>query len=348
MYLFFRTMLFANTDPTLIIGAGGDVAFGRYLKNNEYRSHGGENPFGDVNTLFEKSDLVFVNLETPLHDDIPPKIQSSIETSSGLIFRADEDYAHILSAAGIDIVSIANNHLEDCGKKGIQSTQEVLALSKVAYVGADVYKNPYEPTILHKNDIEIVIFGRSTRRNFGSIDQNSPSYIAYETTASIAQNAFSQIKAYKQKYPKALFLYSIHWGEEYRNLPTSMQRKTAHQLIDAGIDVVLGHHTHVLQPIEIYNDGVILYSMGNLIFDQLRQDTQKSAFFQMEFVWKDTWIPHQIEIFPLQLQTTPLSTTTSTDPHILETFRIHSHQKPFETDLYWENNKLIWQHPQSF
>ena len=70
-------MLFANTHSTFTIGAGGDVAFGRYLKNNEYRSHGGKEPFQELIPLFEKSDLVFVNLETPLDDDVPSKIQSS-------------------------------------------------------------------------------------------------------------------------------------------------------------------------------------------------------------------------------------------------------------------------------
>ena len=298
MFILYHTLSFAKPQSTFTVGAGGDVAFGRYLKNNEYRSHGGEDPFGELIPFLEKSDLVFVNLEIPLDDDVPQKIQSSKRESSGLIFRADERYANILSEAGVDVVSIANNHLEDCGKKGVQRTQDVLELHNVAYVGADVYKTPYLPKVIQKDDVEIVIFGRSTRRNFGSINQNAPSYIAYETTGSIAQNAPSIIKSYKETYPNALFIYSIHWGEEYRQTPTSMQRKTAHQLIDAGIDVILGHHSHVLQPLEMYKNGIILYNMGNLIFDQSREETQKSAFFQIEFVWKDEWIANRIEIIP--------------------------------------------------
>ena len=75
-------------------------------------------------------------------------------------------------------------------------------------------------------------------------------------------------------------IVSLHWGNEYHKKPNRRQKRIAHQLIDAGADLILGHHPHVLQPIEEYQNGIIVYSLGNFVFDQRKKETRKSMRFR--------------------------------------------------------------------
>jgi poly-gamma-glutamate synthesis protein (capsule biosynthesis protein) len=84
----------------------------------------------------------------------------------------------------------------------------------------------------------------------------------------------------KLKNEVDVIVVSLHWGEEYKRSPTSAQIQIAHQLIDAGADLILGHHPHVVQKIEEYKGGVIVYSLGNFVFDQHRPETKKSIIFK--------------------------------------------------------------------
>jgi poly-gamma-glutamate capsule biosynthesis protein CapA/YwtB (metallophosphatase superfamily) len=343
--LLFCSLLLAETPATFSVGAGGDVGFGRYNKSKQYRPHGGDDPFVGLAPLFHDTDLVFVNLETPLYDDIPKMIRNARGSSNGLIFRADTSYAHTLHDAGVDVVSLANNHLEDCGKEGAISTQRALEQANVSFVGTNVDTDPFQPVIINKEGTQIVVFARSSRRNYGGIDGPPHPYMAYEKTSSIGKISVALVKEYREKYPEALFIYSVHWGEEYSPNPYSSQRKVARALIDSGVDIFLGHHAHVLQPVEIYNDGVIIYSLGNMVFDQSSTRTRRSAYFNMEMVWEDKWKAKKIEITPLQLQKPPNTTLVSTNHAVLDEFYRNSRKSPYGTELKWENDVLIWERP---
>jgi len=337
---------FAMAEPaSFTIGAGGDVGFGRYLKSKRYRSHGGEVPFSELQPLFSLSDLVFLNLETPLSDVHPPIVRSKRPLKNRLNFRADTRYAQVLRDAGVDVVSLANNHMEDCGKVAIETTSTALDSAEVKHVGAHLTNDPYKPIVFQKNGVDIVVFARSTKRNKGRIGVEPHPDIAYVRAENILSESLPLVSLYREKYPKAVFLFSMHWGGEYMDIPVRIQRKVARKLIKEGIHVVLGHHPHVLQPVEVHPTGVILYSMGNLLFDQPRTDTHKSAFFTMNFIWNEGWRTSALRIDPLQLYAPPKKTYIGSQKAILQTLFQHSKSKQYKTPLAWKGDSLIWKAP---
>jgi len=339
----FLIFSFAFAEPkTITIGAGGDVGFGRYRKTKKYFSHGGEAPFASLEPLFQQSDVVFVNLETPLSDVDPPNVRSKRPLRNGLTFRSDTRYAQMMVDVGIDVVSLANNHMEDCRKAGLEHTQEALEKVNLYAVGAHTEKDPYAPVVFQKEGVDIIVFARSTKRNRGRISRKGHDDIAYVNPQDLVKNAAPLIESYKQQYPQGLIVFSIHWGEEYSTLPTGGQQRIARALVDTGVDIVLGHHPHVLQPAEVYKSGLILYSMGNFVFDQYNQATRKSAFFAMDFHFEEEWKPVQIKVHPLQLSRPPETTQISTNKKVVQGFVLNSKKKRFGTKFQWENDILIW------
>jgi len=82
----------------------------------------------------------------------------------------------------------------------------------------------------------------------------------------------------------SVVVVSIHWGEEYETSPSTLQRKIAYELIDAGADLVIGHHPHVIQEVEVYGNGLIAYSLGNFIFDQnFSEETSRGLILEVVF-----------------------------------------------------------------
>jgi len=342
MLVFFFFMALAE-PRVFTLGAGGDVGFGRYMKSKRYRQHGGEEPFSALTSLFAASDLVFVNLETPLYDRHPPNVRSKRPLKNRLTFRSDTRYAQLMQNAGIDLVSLANNHMEDCSREAIQSTVDALDLAKLHHVGAHTEHDPYAPIVFQHDSVDVVVFARSTKRNKGRIGAKPHPDIAYVRTESILETSVPLIAEYKAKYPSAIFVFSIHWGGEYMDFPVRIQQTVARGLIDAGVHAVLGHHAHVLQPVEVYNSGVILYSMGNFIFDQSRVDTHKSAFFMMDFSWDEGWKPSQLRIHPLKLSVPPITTKRSGDQNIVHTIYRNGRNKRYRTPLTWTDGMLVWE-----
>ena len=103
-----------------------------------------------------------------------------------------------------------------------------------------------------------------------------------------------------------VIVVSLHWGTEYAKSPSSAQIEIAHQIIDWGADLILGHHPHVIQKIEEYNGGVIVYSLGNFVFDQHKSETKKSIIFKAKLTKKgvDSFSSLPVEI--LKFQPTPV------------------------------------------
>jgi poly-gamma-glutamate synthesis protein (capsule biosynthesis protein) len=114
----------------------------------------------------------------------------------------------------------------------------------------------------------------------------------------LVQSLIKNITEYHNSNSENVIIINIHWGFEYREFPTSAQRTLAHNLIDAGATIIAGHHSHTVQPIEFYKDGVIIYSLGNLIFDQSSPVTRRSMVVSVDFKSKRI---HAIKIFPLMI-----------------------------------------------
>ena len=192
-------------------------------------------PFANVREYFENDDFTIINLEGPLTDE------SSGAQSKQFAFRGPTAYSAIMTGSSVEAVTLANNHAEDYGKAGYTSTKQVLDDAGITYVEKD-------KTALHTTEsgLKIGLYASS----FSNI-----------TTKGI-QNGIAQLK----KDGAEIIICAFHWGEEGVYRPDGTQQKMAKVAIDAGADVVYGHHPHVLQPIEQYGSGYIFYSMGNFSF----------------------------------------------------------------------------------
>jgi len=204
--------------------------------------------FKNVKELLEKGDITFGNLECPLCEGL-----DFVEKK--YVFSAKEGCAEILKKAGFDILSIANNHIIDCKEKGIEKTKKALEKNDLKYLG--IGKGQQEPTIIDKNGIKIGFLAYCKKQKMFRKLKKIP-YI-------VGENIIDDVK----KADVDFLVVSVHWGREYNLRPSEKQVELAKKIIDNGADVVVGHHAHIPQKIEEYNKGLIAYSLGNFVFDQM-------------------------------------------------------------------------------
>ena len=209
-------------------------------------------------------DLAFANLETP----IAPT--TSIGTGA-FLFNADPVVLKSLQTLGIDLVSFANNHAYDQGRKGFIETIDELRKTRLDFIGAgDTCADAKSALIKEIKGIKIGFIGSSAIFNNQLNTQDDEACVnVFER-----ESAIESVK--KAREAGAEFVvFSVHWGVEYKTAPSQSQIDDAHALMDAGVDVLLGHHPHVLQPVEVYETAdnriaTAIYSLGNFVSNQSR------------------------------------------------------------------------------
>ena len=234
-----------------------------------------EYPFEDVAGIFKSADLSFANLETCVSQ------RGESEKKEGYGFRTSPDSLNVFALAGIDIVSAANNHVRDFGMEALDDTFTSLENAGLKYVGAG--RDKKEAQRLELFDLNGITVGFTA---CNMINMN-PTWYAEEDRAGIACVDSDNSGAYLEKiaeYDKLcdVLFVSVHWGVEYYNEVTDEQQAFAHSLCDSGADIILGHHPHVLEPIESYNDSVIFYSLGNFLFYKMNDEAGETAVFTVE------------------------------------------------------------------
>lgn len=235
---------------------GGDIMLDRGVKSRikslgkDYRF-----PFELLKETFDNADLVFANLEGSM---------SSVgeDTGKKYSFRFEPEAAFGLRDAGINILSLANNHMLDWGRESLCQTTQYLDQVSIKYAGAGCDSSSAEaPATASLGNTSIAILAYTEFYKGAH---------ATETRAGMSEFNLEKIpeRIKKLKQEVDVVMVSMHWGEEYKPRANDFQVATAHALVDAGADVVIGHHPHVDQQIERYKDGWIIYSLGNLVFDQ--------------------------------------------------------------------------------
>lgn len=227
----------------------------------------------------QRADLAFGNLECPLSTVGP-------HDPHNCCFRADPATVEVLTRGGFDIVSLANNHTLDAGRAGLLQTLDHLEEAGIIYCGAA--REPSQacwPRMLRRNGLKVGFMA------FTDLDFAHGSYSKVPSDLSRHQELIAGVKNKCD-----LLLVSYHWGQEYRESPTDRQRAVAHAAVEAGADVVLGHHPHTLEGIEVYQGGLILYSMGNFIFDQRAGMRMESALFKLFYTEGEGWL---IKVVPV-------------------------------------------------
>jgi poly-gamma-glutamate synthesis protein (capsule biosynthesis protein) len=254
---------------------------------------------GDYNQLFEnlkelkEADILFGNLEGDV------SIVGN-NVGSKYSFRMDPKILPTLKNAGFDIVSFANNHVGDWNTKAFEDTLNRLEENNILKTGAGKNKEDAEnPTIIEKNGIRFGFIGFSdVGPNWIEAKINSPGILLASDP-----NLSEIIK--KAKTKSDVLIVSFHFGEEYKLIHNKRQETLAHNAIDSGADMVIGHHPHVMEDIENYKGKVIVYSLGNFIFDQyFSQDTMRGMLFSATFD-KDKLIKTEKRIITLNKKYQP-------------------------------------------
>jgi len=232
--------------------------------------------FSDVADIFHRADFGFVNLETPV-------APAHSHGSKPFMFDAPVALLDGLKANGIKIVSFANNHVMDQGWPGFTETREHLRDEGLLFAGSgDTAAQTWQPVITEANGIKVGWLGMTRwlngNRNPEKDDQPHVNFFPYpgESGGAPGADEAQVLEAIKTARAQCDFLVvSIHWGIEYAPEPRPEDVETAHKFLEAGASVVVGHHPHVLQPVETYRtqDGrntVIFYSLGNFLSNQSR------------------------------------------------------------------------------
>ena len=244
-------------DPLHIVIAG-DVLFST-SPLNKYDSGNGISSIlsADLLDTMNTSDITLVNLEFPF------STRGVQMDDKQYTFRADPARASILTEMGVDIVSLANNHTLDFGVEALLDTITTLKDNNILSVGAgENLEEAKRPSTISVKGRNIAFLGAS--RVIPVTDWNATKYSPGVFTTYDPALLIEEIKIAKQS--NDLVVVYVHWGIEREEYPEEYQRTMAKQYIDAGADLVIGSHPHVLQGIEYYNGKPIVYSLGNFIF----------------------------------------------------------------------------------
>ncbi|MGW7160570.1 CapA family protein [Paenibacillus taichungensis] len=261
----------SNSAKDVTINFVGDIQFSgkvaELLDKNGY-----DYPFAKLGNLFKEDDLTIGNLETPV------TLGGTGAANKTYVYKSSPKALEAMASAGFDAVNLANNHILDQGVEGLVDTLTYLEQYGIAHTGAGMNRDEaYAPAYLERKGMKIALLG------FSRVVPET-SWKAEGNRAGVAEtyDSTGAVKAIQEAHQKAdLVIVVAHWGEERVSTPNNDQTRLAHEFVDAGADLVIGGHPHVLQGVEYYKGKWIAYSTGNFIFSKsTTEETWKTAVFQ--------------------------------------------------------------------
>lgn len=315
--------LFAEAHIT--IQAVGDIYLGgrgQALLNQ----YGYSYPFARVAPIFKETDVNIGNLEGAITERGEP-------FKKQFVLRMKPPVAQALRDAGFSLFSLANNHTLDYGTEGLEDTIFYLTQNSLGFAGAGMnLKEARRPAWLHVQGSTIAFLSYSLTFPRGF-------YAAAEkpgTAFAKKEMVHKDIK--KAKAQAAFVIVSFHWGAELMEKPKPYQKQMAHLAVASGADLILGHHPHVLQGIEIYKGKLIFYSLGNFAFSSWSKKTRESVIARIQIDdggIKKAWvIPLNVNNNEVHLQPQPL--TGEQGLRVVQ--KIKSLSAGLGTKIVWENN----------
>lgn len=313
----------------ITISAGGDLTFGgdvrekrESLFDRELKRQGGDLSFvaRNVREILEKDDMTLVNFETTL------TTAPVYKKNNSFVFSAPLEYVEILDHFSIEAVSFENNHAIDHGETGIEETQRVLTQAGI------VWSTEAYPAIYETKGVRIGMLAYQTfNGNYPRLMEKVPQDIAM------------------MRQKSDIVIVSYHWGDELDYMPNSNQQDLGRLTIDSGADLVLGHHSHRINPIEQYNGKYIVYSLANFSFAGNNKPSDMSSFiFQTRFSFKDGQAaPQGFRIVPMRISSktdyndfipTPYTDQRQIDT-VINTMLSNSRKLPYAVTNYpldWE------------
>lgn len=262
----------APAPAVLKIAAVGDIMLGG-TGTPEFERFGYDYPFDKTRQLLKQSHIVFGNLEGPLtHADHAPVAKKYVYRS------APEKVAPALRNAGFNVVSLANNHAMDQGAEGLEHTIDALDRVGIKHAGGGMnLAEARRPAILetHGTRVAFLAYTLTFPEEFWATAERPGSPFGHEAQVR------ADITAAKQQAD--IVIVSFHWGQEGKTELRDYQKQLGRAAVDAGASAVIGHHPHVLQGVERYKHGVILYSLGNFAFGSYGPEAFRSAVAVLTF-----------------------------------------------------------------
>ena len=266
---------------TITVSSMGDCTLGRDVHNvysrslnGYYDAHGADYFFKNVRDILEEDNLSIINFEGTL-------TESETRMDKTFAFKAPPEYVKILTGSSIEAANIANNHSKDYGEQSQKDTISILDEAGIVNFGYERVQ------VMEVNGIKVGLTG------------------IYELAEGLGKQAQVKENIAKLKEQGAeLIIVNFHWGIEREYKPNNTQITLAHTAIDAGADLVIGHHPHVLQGIEKYKGKYIAYSMGNFCFGgNMNPGDKDTMIFQQTFTFEEDGLvlDDNINIIPCRL-----------------------------------------------
>jgi len=240
-----------------------------------------------VDSVFQSSDIVIGNLECPATKIKEPSFKQ-------FIFRAEPEWLFTLKRHGITHLNLANNHSVDQGRAGLVDTRENVVSAGMIPIGAGrTMEEAARPVLLTSSPRKVYVLAslQLALENFAYLSEKP----------SVSQEDFDtlveRVRHLRSSEPDSYIIVTLHWGGEHTLQPVTIQRVRAHQLIDAGADALIGHHTHTLQTIEEYKGKPIYYSIGNFIFDQRKPVNTRACMVKLTITKESS----HVETIPVEI-----------------------------------------------
>lgn len=266
---------------------GGDVMLSRQVNSRMAKYNDYTWPFLKIADFLQSADITIINLESPF------SITADYFVPTGsFTFKTDPQAVAGLVLAGVDMVSLANNHALNQGQTGLKKTFQILNDQGIEYIGAG---NNEEEARAEK-----IITINSQNFSFLAYAYPNDSSVATSNKAGIANMDVGKMVSdiQKLKMENKVIIVIMHAGTEYTLKPNWQQVEFAQAAIEAGAEAVIGHHPHWPQAFEFYQDKPIIYSLGNLVFDQMFSlETRQGLLAKMS--WKNGW--DKIELVPIKI-----------------------------------------------
>lgn len=261
--------------------AVGDIMLGRGVGMRLQKAGSYEKAFEKVASVLKQGDIVFANLESPLTNS-----SHGLDSKRKIVLKGKPEAVSALTSAGFNLVSLSNNHMMDYYEKGLFDTMSLLEKNNISYAGSG--KNIEEarkPVIIEKNGIRIGLLAYTDMAELIFAGEPYLSFAAGANKSGLVPRKYEIIKedVIKLRGQVDLLAVSLHWGVEDSFIIAPEQVEFAHNLIDDGVDMILGHHPHQFQGIEVYKGKPIFYSMGNFLFDQNDPENMESFIIDMKY-----------------------------------------------------------------
>ena len=243
-------------EPRINLSFVGDVMMAGNVEKTLLEK-GYDYPYSYVRELLSEDDYSIANLETPVTTRGTP------HADKAYVYKSSPDSLPAMKEAGIDAVNLANNHTMDQGVEGLLDTFSALDANRIDYVGAGSdSRRAYAPVYAERNGIKLAVLG------FSRVVPQVSWYAGKDKPGVAASyDPALAVQAIKEADANADVVVVIaHWGEERKDFPVDHQKELARTYLDAGADLIVGGHPHVVQGLENIDGKWIAYSLGNFVF----------------------------------------------------------------------------------